>query len=423
MRSADSWIGVSGFLISCARRRATSPQAASRCACSSAVMSSNTMTKPPGLRSSPDSVVQAHIRMRRLDSPCSTSCSRHSVWPASRCALQAASNCSNSVLPVPASASGLPMTLSTSTPRIVHAAWFAVRMVRSGSSEMTPVDKPRENDREIGALGLDRLLAAPRLFARARQPLGHVVERMHQDAHLVVRGERQAHVEIALRDRARAGDQILNRTHQAPRSPERAVQRGEQRQQQHQRQRQREAGLQRLAQARLLAVTLIGGLDGVGELAEAPLDRDRSPASMRGSSPGDVQRHLHGGAHEIAAAGDRIERHVVAALANLHDHFVARRRAARSRRGARSWWRGCGCSRRAASARALRSRGAARRARAPDPLRARRARSAIARVRSRYSRMRRSSAARDNVSASSRPWRISTWNQLSMPRLRNITEK
>jgi hypothetical protein len=31
-RSADSWIGVSGFLISCARRRATSPQAASRCA-------------------------------------------------------------------------------------------------------------------------------------------------------------------------------------------------------------------------------------------------------------------------------------------------------------------------------------------------------------------------------------------------------
>ncbi len=35
MRSAESWIGVSGFLISCARRRATSPQAASRWACSS----------------------------------------------------------------------------------------------------------------------------------------------------------------------------------------------------------------------------------------------------------------------------------------------------------------------------------------------------------------------------------------------------
>ena len=32
-RSAESWIGVSGFLISCARRRATSAHAASRCAC------------------------------------------------------------------------------------------------------------------------------------------------------------------------------------------------------------------------------------------------------------------------------------------------------------------------------------------------------------------------------------------------------
>jgi hypothetical protein len=32
IRSAESWIGVSGFLISCAMRRATSPQAAMRCA-------------------------------------------------------------------------------------------------------------------------------------------------------------------------------------------------------------------------------------------------------------------------------------------------------------------------------------------------------------------------------------------------------
>ena len=32
MRSAESWIGVSGFLISWAMRRATSPQAEVRCA-------------------------------------------------------------------------------------------------------------------------------------------------------------------------------------------------------------------------------------------------------------------------------------------------------------------------------------------------------------------------------------------------------
>ena len=43
-------------------------------------------------------------------------------------------------------------------------------------------------------------------------------------------------------------------------------------------------------------------------------------------------------------------------------------------------------------------------------------------VRSRYSRMRRSSAARERPSASVRPCRTSAWNQLSMPRVRNMTE-
>ena len=43
-------------------------------------------------------------------------------------------------------------------------------------------------------------------------------------------------------------------------------------------------------------------------------------------------------------------------------------------------------------------------------------------VRSRYSRMRRSSAARERPSASVSPWRTSAWNQLSMPRVRNVTE-
>ena len=55
-RSAASWIGVSGFLISCAMRRATSAQAALRCADCSSVMSSNVTTKPsvrPPDRSAP----------------------------------------------------------------------------------------------------------------------------------------------------------------------------------------------------------------------------------------------------------------------------------------------------------------------------------------------------------------------------------
>ena len=43
MRSAESWIGVSGFLISCAMRRATSPQAEVRWAATRSVMSSSVM--------------------------------------------------------------------------------------------------------------------------------------------------------------------------------------------------------------------------------------------------------------------------------------------------------------------------------------------------------------------------------------------
>ena len=46
MRSAESVIGVSGFLISCATRRATSLQAAIFCARSRSLVSSMTITKP-----------------------------------------------------------------------------------------------------------------------------------------------------------------------------------------------------------------------------------------------------------------------------------------------------------------------------------------------------------------------------------------
>ena len=42
-RSAESWIGVSGFLISCAMRRATSAQADVRCAETRSVISSSVM--------------------------------------------------------------------------------------------------------------------------------------------------------------------------------------------------------------------------------------------------------------------------------------------------------------------------------------------------------------------------------------------
>jgi hypothetical protein len=49
IRSAESWIGVSGFLISCAMRFAASFHAASFCACTSCVESSIATTQPARL--------------------------------------------------------------------------------------------------------------------------------------------------------------------------------------------------------------------------------------------------------------------------------------------------------------------------------------------------------------------------------------
>src|SRR6202451_4675781 len=61
-RSADSWIGVSGFLISCAMRRATSAQAAVRCAETRSVMSSKVTMKS----SRPSSLSTCTLRLRTV---------------------------------------------------------------------------------------------------------------------------------------------------------------------------------------------------------------------------------------------------------------------------------------------------------------------------------------------------------------------
>ena len=89
----------------------------------------------------------------------------------------------------------------------------------------------RQDDRQARALALHCLLAVRGLGARAAQALGHVVEGVHQEAHFVARGQRQARGEVALADRARALDQVLHRAHQALRGVDRAVDRRQHRQQ------------------------------------------------------------------------------------------------------------------------------------------------------------------------------------------------
>jgi hypothetical protein len=86
----------------------------------------------------------------------------------------------------------------------------------------------REDHREVRALGLGILLGAPLRLACAAQTLGHVVERVHEKAHLVVRRQWQPRVEIALGDGPGALDEVLDRLHEALRREDGAVPRGEQ---------------------------------------------------------------------------------------------------------------------------------------------------------------------------------------------------
>ena len=73
MRSAESAIGVSGFLISCATRRATSRHAACFCAFSRSLRSSKTITYPRrrrvASRSSKPPSLRPRVTCRRSESP------------------------------------------------------------------------------------------------------------------------------------------------------------------------------------------------------------------------------------------------------------------------------------------------------------------------------------------------------------------
>ena len=100
------------------------------------------------------------------------------------------------------------------SPRIAPAAGLALRSCSCASMTSTPLDRRERITARRSRSLLDRLAAQRGLLAGAPQALGHVVERMHQEAHLVARGQRQPRAEVALADRARAGDQVLHRPRQ-----------------------------------------------------------------------------------------------------------------------------------------------------------------------------------------------------------------
>jgi len=168
---------------------------------------------------------------RRPVSSGNTSCSRHSVSPAARRLRQASLNCRNRPSAAPIPAKLRPWQSSRPSPRIAARGLVGGADPQVGLERDHARGEPCQNDGEIGALGLRRLLGLLLVLAGAAQPLGHVVERMHQETHLVVRGERQSRVEVALRDGAGAFHEVLDRLDEALRGEDRAVPGGQQRQQ------------------------------------------------------------------------------------------------------------------------------------------------------------------------------------------------
>ena len=249
MRSADSWIGVSGFLISCARRRATSPQAASRCACSSVVMSSNTSTTPPARRRlARQRGAGAHEHVppglgRQLDlfAPVERPRAEARRDRGEKLGEQrAVADDSSNRLPTAASE----VDTEDGARRLIRGAHRQIRLQRDDAGR-----QPRQDHGQSRPFRLDGLLAAPRLLARPREALGHVVEGGHQETELIARRQRQLGVVVALRHRAGAGDEVLHRLDQPLRGEERAVHRRDQRHQHDERQDQHEGGLERAGAA------------------------------------------------------------------------------------------------------------------------------------------------------------------------------
>ena len=124
-------MGVSGFLISCAMRRATSPQAAMRCADIRSVTSSKVTTAP-----ALEAALMRTSRMRRVPR------CRISTWPwvtrSGRSAACATSGASSGITSV----SGRPSTPSSGSARSSSAERLLRVIVPASSTLSTPAETP-----------------------------------------------------------------------------------------------------------------------------------------------------------------------------------------------------------------------------------------------------------------------------------------
>src|SRR6218665_885075 len=209
-RSADRLIGVSGFLISCARRRATSPQACARCAETISEMSSKTNSLVASGSSAPRTTRLGVCWPAPPAAVCSSNgCSqwaspgrsgspkKASKWPGTAAA--------NSASPG-TSATGRPSKAAIGAHRMRVAPGLEERISPCASSTMTPAVRVEHDDRggevvqnglQVGARCIDLAHALLDGLPGVGQLLGHQRKRPGQPAKLVLALQHGVGAEVA----------------------------------------------------------------------------------------------------------------------------------------------------------------------------------------------------------------------------------
>ena len=296
MRSAESWIGVSGFLISWAMRRATSAQAEVRCAETRSVMSSSVMTRSrSSLRAC--SLVDAHVDGPLLAAARDHDLLLHQALPPAGASPRRGRATSGSTVgdrraeqlvaptsPSSASVDGLTMVI---TPLRVDA------------------DDARRNARQhrLGepAPAIDQVARRGQPVMLVAQLGGHLVEGFAEMGEVALAApHRHLDIEIAGRDLVGGVDQPADRRHEPVGEVQAEPDRREQHDQRDQREHRREGDLDADL---LLLERLDRGRRPPRRSAGTPPPADRPPGPRRGCAR--YGRQLQHRAEHVALAGYR----------------------------------------------------------------------------------------------------------------------
>ncbi len=266
-RSAARRMGVSGFLISWAMRRAASLQAASCWALISSVRSSMTSTRPRSAPSAPRIAVT--LASKVFHSPPRTRCTSWLEVAAPPAAAPPASSAASLRRSgsAQASAASRPSTSSSRWRRMFNAAPLQVKMRPAASVETTPaatfsstaaISARSPTSRwlvpvQLAVAALEQLLVAPQL-------LGHAVEGADEHPQLVVGVDVDAVGEVAAADPPRPLGERLDGDGHPPRQVEPHPRRGEEDQERDHQEDQQVAG----AEVVLLHLELAEGLEVAG---------------------------------------------------------------------------------------------------------------------------------------------------------------